>query len=546
MFAILLGACLFQQIELEPTTLQAQQDLRFHLDRFDELEFLIPLQAGDRVEGGVWQRSVDVSLSVVSPAGQTVDEFDYFHRNVDPFRWRAETTGTYLLKIRPTQSGAHGFFDIRLGLAGKESDTKLGQVQQYLNGYFDQLQGTQIAIIINGELVFSEARGTANLEYEAPMTLDTPCRADILLRHFTHVGILRMVDANLLTLDTPVKDLLQGIPDADPPILVRHLMQKKSGLPDTLRLWRTLTGDWDGWPSAAQQLALLDSTQNVLHPAGTESDRGDVSELLLQEIIDRASRNDFPTWVGNALIKKVGMSSTQVLPADTEVLRRAKIYGDDNLGNPERAWLVEGQLTAFTTMEDWILWIGYLQESIDGEPSYWDRLQEFEIIDQFSHRHQAGFLYNETSDTWILELRNAIYLIYPEWAMEGIDSILHSQNGWVLNHPGDTMGLGTYGGRSHKHVELTKEEYSKWQGRYLGTDIDSAYFIVDQGGTLYLQTPSANSIPIILTSPTKGVVRPHGFNLLLSIDNTKVNLVLSDRSFPTFHFQRDKGDADTD
>jgi hypothetical protein len=59
---------------------------------------------------------------------------------------------------------------------------------------------------------------------------------------------------------------------------------------------------------------------------------------------------------------------------------------------------------------------------------------------------QAGFRFDDSTQTWFLELRNAVYMLYPQWAMEKLEAIFLSEEGWPLEHPGETMGIGVRGG----------------------------------------------------------------------------------------------------
>jgi len=499
--------CLFAA-QTGSTELVVGEDIPLVMERGSSNYYSFSLNQGERIEGGIWQQSVDVSMSILDGSGETLEEFDYHSKNVDPIRWEAPASGDFLLEVRASNRDSVGRAILRIAQLGAVAKTRNGAAKQYLEGYFDHLQGTQVAVVEKGDVLFLAAGGLANLEYEIPMTLETPCRADIVLRQMTDVGILRMIDAGKVGLNTPLHQALPGFPQQNPPILVRHLLRKETGLSDPLRLWRVTTGETELWPTEDQQFAMFRKGTPPLSAPGEGKDSHDASGLLARQLIAAQSGGEFVRWVERGILKPLEMTHSTLAPANTEVLRRAKIYGSTREGELQRAWLVEGTPTLFTTMDDWILWLAYFDRREEGTPSYWQRLQAIgSPVESLSFREQAGFLYDEESETWFLELRNAIYLLYPYWAIEILKPIFLEEAGWAMEHPGTTMGLGGRGGRGRRGEIVSAEDRAKWLGHYQAIGLEAVYHIRSHGGPIELWTASGQHGPLNIYKPTGALVK---------------------------------------
>jgi CubicO group peptidase (beta-lactamase class C family) len=83
------------------------------------------------------------------------------------------------------------------------------------------------------KIVFSKSYGFANRSEAIPNTLNTRFATASGTKIFTSAAICQLVEKNLLTFDTPLKDCLNiPFPTFDPAISVHHLLTHSSGIPD--------------------------------------------------------------------------------------------------------------------------------------------------------------------------------------------------------------------------------------------------------------------------------------------------------------------------
>jgi len=107
-------------------------------------------------------------------------------------------------------------------------------VPQLMDRY--AVPGASIAIVEEGEVVWTAAYGLADVEDARPMTVDSVCRAQSISKSLTAWGVMRLAEAGLVDLDRPVQDYLGGftLPDtpyAEDDVTVRGLLSQTAGMP---------------------------------------------------------------------------------------------------------------------------------------------------------------------------------------------------------------------------------------------------------------------------------------------------------------------------
>ena len=98
------------------------------------------------------------------------------------------------------------------------------------------IPGVSMALIQDGELVWSGAYGYADVEREREMTIEAVCRAESISKPVTAWGVMRLVEQGLLDLDAPVQEYLHDwqLPETDygqQAVTVRGLLSNTAGMP---------------------------------------------------------------------------------------------------------------------------------------------------------------------------------------------------------------------------------------------------------------------------------------------------------------------------
>lgn len=118
--------------------------------------------------------------------------------------------------------------------------------------------GLAVAVVMDGQIVFAEGFGVAD-EAGTPVDADTLFNLASLTKGITALTVLSQRDEGLLTLDTPVPEIVPGfmLRDGFDPASVRigHLLTHTSGL-----------GDWPTEPYVASDTLLEEFTGNPNQP----------------------------------------------------------------------------------------------------------------------------------------------------------------------------------------------------------------------------------------------------------------------------------------
>jgi Beta-lactamase/Domain of unknown function (DUF3471) len=127
--------------------------------------------------------------------------------------------------------------------------------------------GAAVIVMRDGETVYRNGFGMANLELGVPIQPDMVFRIASVTKQFTAVAILLLMEQGKLALDDPITRFLPDYPVHDQHITVEHLLTHTSGIPnytdmkEWLPLWRK--------DFALQELIDLFKDQPMQFPPGT-------------------------------------------------------------------------------------------------------------------------------------------------------------------------------------------------------------------------------------------------------------------------------------
>ncbi|MDI6625565.1 MAG: serine hydrolase domain-containing protein [Brevundimonas sp.] len=188
------------------------------------------------------------------------------------------------------------------------------------------IPGAAVAVIQDGRVVKLEGYGQANLEWEAPVTADTPFQTASASKVIAGLVLMRLVEQGTLSLDAPVSTFFQAAPETWRAITVRHLAGHTSGLAEARGLPNTAT------PAevAAEAMKLP-----LAYPTGTESRYGLTDFVVMTAIMEKASGLSYPDLVRREIVEPLGLTHTGfIMMRETGPVRaaeimpgRARVYG---------------------------------------------------------------------------------------------------------------------------------------------------------------------------------------------------------------------------
>ena len=121
------------------------------------------------------------------------------------------------------------FFCFSISFAQNKSQ----KIEELLSKYheYDQFNGSAL-VADDGEVIFADGFGMANMEFDIPNAPDTKHRLGSITKQFTAALILQLVEQEKLELDQPISKYLPKYkgPAADK-VTIHHLLTHSSGIP---------------------------------------------------------------------------------------------------------------------------------------------------------------------------------------------------------------------------------------------------------------------------------------------------------------------------
>ncbi len=279
--------------------------------------------------------------------------------------------------------------------------------------------GCALGVMKDGEFVYKQGYGLANLEYDIPITPSTIFHVASISKQFTALAVALLVDAGKVSLDDDVRKYLPEVPNFGETITLRHLIHHTSGLRSDLMLLIAAGWRLEDVITNVDVMDLVKRQQGLNFRPGEKFAYGGVGYLLLALIVERVSGQSFAQFCKERIFEPLGMTNTRFYDDYLQVVKnRAYAYyadGDNHYKNAVLTCALVGGTGLFTTIEDLALW---------DENFYTAQVGDQSVIAQM---HQRGFLNNGEEIEYAFGLVVDTYKGRP-----------------VIEHGGDGAGIHSY------------------------------------------------------------------------------------------------------
>lgn len=183
------------------------------------------------------------------------------------------------------------------------------------------IPGLALAAIKDGRVLKEKAYGYASLELQVPVTLETSFSLASITKIFTTIAILQLIEQKKFTLDTPVSEVISGLPAAWSKVTVRHCLSHTTGLPyateDELNL-TVVDSDRD-------KLIEKLSAKPVAEP-GTRIDYNATDFILLAMVIEKVSGFAYTDYLEHFILTPSGLGTMKFGDSWSIIPGRADLY----------------------------------------------------------------------------------------------------------------------------------------------------------------------------------------------------------------------------
>ena len=359
----------------EPTVLTTGEPVTAALTPGDTLRYTVATGLGYLVRGHVDQRTVNVAVRIVDPAGEQVRRVDLRDRGMEPFQFESDEEGQYEIQVLPL-GDTGGEFAIRIDVAEPLEDEPAALARQLLSGFAGtDSPGAGVRVWRDGETLFTGTWGMADLTHGVPFQAGTPTNIGSTSKQFTGFAVMLLVERGLVSLEDDVRDHIPELPDFGEPVKVRYLLTHATGYREIYNLLIMAGRRFDeGDHVARDEIIRVVQNQPALQNApGEEWNYNNTAYGLAALLVERLSGMTFTEFMEENVFGPLGMTRSVARPhAQAIVPGRSTGYVPDRAGGWREARDLGGAIGAgavYASLEDLQTWAENYAASRVGTPA---------------------------------------------------------------------------------------------------------------------------------------------------------------------------------
>jgi len=239
--------------------------------------------------------------------------------------------------------------------------------------------GASLAVVRDGEVLYTRGYGNAHLEYPVPITPSTIFHIASISKQFTCFAAVLLAQDGKLSLDDDIRKHLPEVPNFGRTITIRHLMHHTSGLRDQWELLVLAGWRMDDVITLEHIMRMVARQRELNFDPGSEHLYCNTGYTLLAEIVARVSGQSFPEFTEQRIFKPLGMSRTH-FHDDHQLIVPGRAYSyapnGDGFRKSVLSYANAGATSLFTTAEDMARWLVNLDDHRVGGAAAVEQLHQ--------------------------------------------------------------------------------------------------------------------------------------------------------------------------
>lgn len=251
--------------------------------------------------------------------------------------------------------------------------------------------GLAVSIVKDGEAIYSKGYGSANMEYDIPITPKTIFHAASLSKQFTAFAILLLEADGKLSLKDDIRKYIPEVPDFGNTITLEQLASHTSGLRDQWDLLRISGYRLDDVITTSHILKIIEKQKALNFKPGDDDLYSNTGFTLLAEVVARVSGQSFADFTKNRIFKPLGMDNSQFFDDHEKIVKnRAYSYYKSDKGFKKSilSYATVGPTSLFVTAEDFTKWALNFENPIVGSKAI---IKKLNTQPELNNGNKAGF-----------------------------------------------------------------------------------------------------------------------------------------------------------
>ena len=189
-----------------------------------------------------------------------------------------------------------------------------------------RIPGLQVAVAVDGRLVWSETFGYMDLERREPVARTTLFRIGSVSKPLTAAAVAQLVEAGQLDLDAPVQRYVPSFPPKPWPVTARALAGHLAGIRHYRGAEFMLNRHY---ASVTEGLGIF-ADDSLLFEPGTRFSYSSYGWNLISAVVEGASGEDFLRYMSRHVFGPLGLTHTAPDRADSLIPDRTRFYDQDS------------------------------------------------------------------------------------------------------------------------------------------------------------------------------------------------------------------------
>ncbi len=243
--------------------------------------------------------------------------------------------------------------------------------------------GAVLAVVKGKKVVYTQGYGSANLEYDIPITPKTVFHVASVSKQFTAFAITMLAESGKLFLDDDIRLHLPEIPDFGKTITIRHLIHHISGLRDQWELLAMAGWRLDDVITKNHILKMVRRQKDLNFDPGEEYLYCNTGFTLLAEIVERITKKPFRDWTQENIFTPLDMTHTHFHENHEQIVKnRSYSYSPQGEGFRKRvlSFANVGATSLFTTVEDLAKWVMNFESKVIANDAVMTQMHQQGIL----------------------------------------------------------------------------------------------------------------------------------------------------------------------
>lgn len=265
-----------------------------------------------------------------------------------------------------------------------KTDPRLAQVDQLFSRWAKSSSpGCAIAIMQDGEIIYEQGYGMANLEYDIPITPSSIFHVASVSKQFAAAAMALLELDGKLSVDDDVHKYLPDLPDFGETITVRNLINHTSGIRDQWELLTAAGWRMDDVITTQDVLDLVYKQTDLNFKPGSEYMYCNTGYTLLDIIVRNVAGKTLREFCDERMFKPLGMTSTHFHDDHNEIVPNRTYSYEETANGYQHSHLMYatvGATSLFTTVGDLLRWEANFFEPVVGGQVFLDRMVERGVL----------------------------------------------------------------------------------------------------------------------------------------------------------------------